>query len=80
MVAVRKQTLLETHPSRLNSQHELAIAYQANGHVKEAIEILERVVAVWKQTQAETHPDRLASQRALETMKQESGQDTIDRR
>ncbi|MBE3043403.1 tetratricopeptide repeat protein, partial [Candidatus Bathyarchaeota archaeon] len=33
VVATEKETLAETHPSRLASQHQLAGAYQANGQV-----------------------------------------------
>lgn len=39
----RERHLKETHPSRLTSQHALAIAYQANGQVQEAVELLEQV-------------------------------------
>ena len=46
IVKVRQQTLAETHPSRLASQHELAGAYQANGQIKEAVQLLEYVVKV----------------------------------
>ena len=53
---------LEDHPSRLASQHELAGAYQANGQVKEAVKLLERVVAIRTEVLAEDHPSRLASQ------------------
>lgn len=33
---IRKLTLVEVYPSRLASEHTLAVAYQANGQVKEA--------------------------------------------
>ena len=36
----------EEHPSRLASQHALAIAYKADGQVKEAVELLEQVVGI----------------------------------
>ncbi|TQW01514.1 kinesin light chain [Cordyceps javanica] len=74
LVAIRKETLAETHPSRLASQHVLAGAYHANGQMKEAIKMLEHVVAIKKETLAETHPDRLASQHALALAYHANGQ------
>ncbi|KAL9048052.1 MAG: hypothetical protein Q9162_007873, partial [Coniocarpon cinnabarinum] len=65
VVAIREQTLPETHPDRLVSQHELAGAYMANGDNKRAAEMLEHVVAIQEQTLPETHPRRLASQHEL---------------
>ncbi|KAI4166424.1 MAG: hypothetical protein LQ343_008060, partial [Gyalolechia ehrenbergii] len=41
VVQIRERTLAEEHPDRLASQHKLAIAYQANGQVKEAVTLLE---------------------------------------
>ncbi|KAL4724498.1 hypothetical protein ACLX1H_007939 [Fusarium chlamydosporum] len=58
-------TLAENHPSRLASQHALAIAYRANGQIAEAVELLKHVVAVRETTLAEDHPDRPASQHEL---------------
>ncbi|SPO02516.1 uncharacterized protein DNG_05189 [Cephalotrichum gorgonifer] len=74
VVAVREQTLSESHPSRLASQHELAGAYQANGQVKEAVTLLEHVIAVREQTLSESHPDRLASQHTLAGAYRANGQ------
>ena len=65
VVKIREQTLIEDHPSRLNSQHVLAIACQVNGQVKEAVTLLEQVVKIREQTLTEDHPDRLASQHEL---------------
>ena len=53
------------HPSRLASQHVLAGAYQANGQVKEAVELLKQVVAIKKEVLTKDHPSRLASQHEL---------------
>jgi hypothetical protein len=57
-------TMAADHPSRLLSQHVLAIAYRADGQVKKAVELLEAVVKA-RETLAADHPDRLASQHAL---------------
>ncbi|KAL4788952.1 purine and uridine phosphorylase [Aspergillus venezuelensis] len=40
-----KRKFDEEHPSRLASQHGLARAYQANGQIKQAVELLQHVVA-----------------------------------
>jgi len=58
----RKTTLDETHPSRLVSQHALAVAYRVNGQVGKAVKLLETVVAIKSTTLDETHSDRLASE------------------
>jgi tetratricopeptide (TPR) repeat protein len=52
----------------------LAGAYQANGQVKEAVKLLERVVAIQAEVLAEDHPSRLASQHALARAYQANGQ------
>ncbi|KAH6686371.1 hypothetical protein F5X68DRAFT_170313 [Plectosphaerella plurivora] len=65
VVAVRKTALIETHPDRLMSQHELARTYRKSGRVKEAITLLEQVVAAQEITLAETHSHRLSSQHEL---------------
>jgi hypothetical protein len=57
--------LAKDHPDRLASQHELARAYQANGRVKEAIELLEHVVIVKRKVVVEDHPSRLVSEELL---------------
>jgi tetratricopeptide (TPR) repeat protein len=74
VVKIQEQTLAEDHPSRLASQHGLAIAYRANGQVKEAVSLLEQVVKIREQTLAEDHPSRLASQHTLATAYQANGQ------
>jgi hypothetical protein len=58
----RDRNLAQDDANRLFSQHELAGAYQANGQVKEAVKLLERVVAIRTEVLAEDHPSRLASQ------------------
>ena len=55
----------EEHPHRLASQHNLAKAYQADGQVKKAVELLEHVVAVYTRVLAEEHPNRLRSEHDL---------------
>jgi tetratricopeptide (TPR) repeat protein len=74
VVKIRETTQAETHPDRLNLQHVLAIAYQANGQVVEAVALLEQVVKIRETTQAETHPDRLNLQHALAMAYQANGQ------
>ena len=70
MVAVQA-ALAEDHPDRLVSEHVLAIAYQANSQIGEAIKLLEHVVTVRETALAEDHPDRLASQQVLEVVQRE---------
>ncbi|KZZ93759.1 Tetratricopeptide-like helical [Moelleriella libera RCEF 2490] len=65
VVAVRTETLAETHPDRLASQHMLAIAYLSNGQVQDAVKLLQYIVAIQEKTLVETHPDYLASQHEL---------------
>ncbi|KAL5373431.1 hypothetical protein DPSP01_012732 [Paraphaeosphaeria sporulosa] len=69
-----RAVLAEDHPSRLASQHALAIAYEANGQVKEAVKLLESVVAIRAEALAEDHPSRLASQHALAGAYEANGQ------
>ena len=64
LVEDRGQRLSEDHPDRLNSEHDLACAYLANGQINEAVELLEHVVKV-REKLAEDHPERLASQHEL---------------
>ncbi|KAJ5597671.1 hypothetical protein N7537_007755 [Penicillium hordei] len=74
----------EEHLSRLKSQHELAYAYESNGQIKQAVELLEyvvaavelleHVVAVEERTLDEEHPDRLASQYTLALVYESNGQ------
>jgi tetratricopeptide (TPR) repeat protein len=62
------------HTDRLLTQHVLAVAYQANGQVKDAVRLLEQVVAISERVLAEDHPDRLASQAVLASAYQANGQ------
>jgi hypothetical protein len=67
-VSPRKGALLvldTDQPRQLASQQLLALAYQANGQVKEAVPLLEQVVEIRKTTLAETHPDRLGLEDTL---------------
>lgn len=76
-VSPRKGALLvlaTDQPRQLASQQLLALAYQANGQVKEAVALLEQVVEIRGTTLAETHPDRLASQYTLALTYQANGQ------
>ncbi len=65
--------LTDDHPSRLALQRALALAYQANGQVEEAVQLLEHVVQV-EEKLADDHPSRLASQHALADAYQANGQ------
>src|SRR5436309_126089 len=58
----------------LTSQHELAGAYQANGQIKQAVELLEYVVKIRERVLAEDHLSRLASQHELARAYQADGQ------
>ena len=61
-----REKLAEDHPDRLASHHALALAYQADGNIEKAIELLEYVVKINKERKlAKDHPHRLASQHAL---------------
>ncbi|KAL8369253.1 hypothetical protein RB599_010536 [Gaeumannomyces hyphopodioides] len=76
VVAVYGRTLSEEHPSRLASQHVLAMAYRADGQVTKAVGLLEHVVAIEGRTLSEEHPSRLTSQHALAMAYQADGQVT----
>ncbi|KAF2628864.1 kinesin light chain, partial [Macroventuria anomochaeta] len=69
-----RSMLEEDDPDLLFTQHELAIAYRADGQVQKAIELLERVVEVEEKTLLPEHPDRLASQHALAMAYRADGQ------
>jgi Tfp pilus assembly protein PilF len=69
----RERDLVEDNPDRLLSQHQLAVAYRANGQIEEAVTLLEHVVKV-KEKLAEDHPSRLASQHALAMVYEANGQ------
>jgi tetratricopeptide (TPR) repeat protein len=69
-----REVLTEAHPDRLASQHALAIAYRANGQIKEAVKLLESVVAIEAKALAENHPNQLASQHELAIAYEANGQ------
>ncbi|EXL66951.1 hypothetical protein FOPG_16902 [Fusarium oxysporum f. sp. conglutinans race 2 54008] len=69
VVAVKETTLAENHPDRLASQHTLAMAYEANGQIKKAVELLEHQTIL-----TENHPDRLVSQHELAMAYEANGQ------
>ncbi|KAL8376638.1 hypothetical protein RB595_007648 [Gaeumannomyces hyphopodioides] len=54
--------------------HSLALAYQYNGQVKQAVALLKQVVAIQARTLAEDHPSRLASQHELAIAYRANGQ------
>jgi tetratricopeptide (TPR) repeat protein len=55
----------EANQDRLNAQHVLARAYQEDGHMQEAVELLEHIVGVDGKLLDGNDSDRLASQHAL---------------
>jgi tetratricopeptide (TPR) repeat protein len=69
-----REKLSEDNSDRLLSQHVLAMAYEADGQVQKAVQLLEHVVAVKEKVLAEEHPSRLASQHALAGAYQADGQ------
>jgi tetratricopeptide (TPR) repeat protein len=69
-----RSSLREDHRDRLSTEYELASAYQANGQVKDAVQLLEHVVAIRERVLAEDHPDRLASQHELARAYEANGQ------
>lgn len=71
---VRKKTLAKDHSSRLTSQHELAIAHEANGQIEEAVKQLNHVVKLKKQTMKENHPSRLVSKEAVISLQYDADQ------
>ena len=70
----RDINLPQSNIDRLTSQHELAVAYQANGQIKEAVKLIEHVVAIKSEVLAKDHPSRLASQHELAGAYQANGQ------
>lgn len=60
-MAVRKETLDEKDYYRLASEHQLACAYLNDGRIKDAIEILERIVALESEILVHDDPRRLLS-------------------
>jgi tetratricopeptide (TPR) repeat protein len=71
---VQGRTLAKEHPALLASQHALGSVYQANGQIKQAVELLEHVVMVEGRTLAKEHPSLLASQHVLASAYQANGQ------
>ncbi|KAJ5390608.1 uncharacterized protein N7496_001676 [Penicillium cataractarum] len=65
VVTLQEGTLAPEQPSLLASQHELAVAYRADGQIKKALELLERVVKIKEETLNEAHLSFLASQYEL---------------
>jgi tetratricopeptide (TPR) repeat protein len=70
----QRSQLSEDNQGRLLSQHELARAYQADGHVHKAVALLEHVVEVQEKKLVAEHPSRLASQHELARAYQADGQ------
>jgi tetratricopeptide (TPR) repeat protein len=69
-----RDVLGEDDPSRLRSQHSLALAYMENGQVQNAVKLLGHVVKVEAKLLVEGHPDRLVSQHELARAYLQDGQ------
>jgi len=61
-------------PFRVDSEYQLGRAYQVDGQVKRAVELLEHVVAVDAKIYIEEHPNRLTAQHELTSVYQADGQ------
>ena len=70
----RRSQLDKDDADLLLTQHVLAMAYQADGQVQKAVELLEQVVEVREKTLSPEHPSRLASQHELAGAYQADGQ------
>ena len=73
VVKVEESTLAKDHLNRLASQHALASAYERDGQVKKAIELLEYVVTI-HESLGNDHPVRLESQLELARVYHTNGQ------
>ncbi|KAH8698246.1 P-loop containing nucleoside triphosphate hydrolase protein [Phaeosphaeriaceae sp. PMI808] len=60
-----REKLEETHPNRLESQHELAVLYTMNRYAKRASQMLERIVDIKEQELGKENYCVQASQHAL---------------
>ncbi|KAI1482378.1 TPR-like protein [Daldinia eschscholtzii] len=74
IVQIKRSTLDETHPDRLNLEHNLARAYLKNGQLQEAINRFEYIIQIERSTLDETDPSRLTSQHNLARAYLENGQ------
>ena len=66
VVKIEEQTLEENHPSRLVSQHNLAVYLWKLGERQVAHDMMARVAGIGKIVLDETHPDRQSSELRLE--------------
>ena len=71
VIAIHKTVLAEDHPSRLASQHQLAMVYWVDGRLTDAVQLLEHVTSIERKVLAEGHPSRLVSEHALSRLCQE---------
>lgn len=70
-----EQDLHQSHPSRLESEHRLAVAYGSDGKIEKAVQLLEHVVAVRTNKLLENDLRLLSSQHELARMYEASRQD-----
>ncbi len=68
-----RERLAEDHPDKLSSQHDLAVAYEANGQIDAAVKLLKHVVKI-REALAEDNPNRLTSQHTLAIAYRANGQ------
>lgn len=71
VVKIREQILAEDHPSRLASQHQLAIFHWQLGHQNTSIQLMQRVVDIQQQVLDEQHPHWKASEIWLDYLETE---------
>ncbi|KAK5689372.1 hypothetical protein LTR17_026302 [Elasticomyces elasticus] len=65
------RNLAETASERLSAEHVLAMAYKANGQVKEAVRLMQYVISVKRKTMRPGHPSRMVSEQVLSQWNEE---------
>jgi tetratricopeptide (TPR) repeat protein len=73
IIEIENTTLADDHERRLESEHQLSVAYIYNRQFKDAITLLEHIVKV-RETLREDHPNRLSAQHVLALAHVDNGQ------